>query len=142
LQGLLKFIGTIETPYLTIDECPRNISADGPLCSLILYEDYNEGLKGLMEGQEILILYWLEHVNRNMLVQNSQRTGKPSGVFAIRTPNRPNPIGAAVIKIAKISGNIISVKGLDCLNGTPLVDIKPAILSERLDPSSPNQFFK
>ncbi len=138
----LKFIGKIETPFHTIDECPRNISVDGPECKLILEKEYTAGLSGLVNGQEILILYWLGEADRSILQQNSRRTGKPAGVFAIRTPNRPNPIGAAVIRIEKISGNEIFIKGLDCLNGTPLVDIKPAILSERIDPNSPNQFFK
>ena len=142
MQAQLKFIGKIETPFLTIDECPRNISTDGPECRLILEEEYSAGLSGLAEGQEILILYWLGDADRNTLRQTSRRTGKPAGVFAIRTPNRPNPIGAAVINIEKITGSIISVKGLDCLNGTPLLDIKPAILSERINPNSPNQFFR
>ncbi len=142
MHAELKFIGKIETPFRTIDECPRNIAAYGPECKLILDEEYASGLSGLVDGQEILILYWFKNVNRDLMIRNSRRTGKPAGVFSIRTPNRPNPIGAAVIKIEEIYGNKIIVKGLDCLNGTPLLDIKPAILSERIDPNSPNQFFK
>ncbi len=138
----LKFIGHIETPYYKLDECPRNIESDGPECKIILDKQYESGLFGLCGGQEILILYWFDKVDRNKLQQNSRRTGKLSGVFNLRTPNRPNPIGAAVIRIEKINEREIFVKGLDCLNGTPLLDIKPAIFSERIDQSSPNQFFK
>lgn len=109
---------------------------------IILEKKYESGLLGLVEGQEILVLYWFDNVDRNKLQQNSRRTGKLAGVFALRTPNRPNPIGAAVIKINKINDGVIFVQGLDCLNGTPLIDIKPAILAERIDPNSPNQFFR
>jgi len=104
MNAELKFIGKIETPFNTIDECPRNISVDGPECKLILDKEYVSGLSGLIEGQEILILYWFENVIRNSTIHNSRRTGKPAGVFSIRTPNRPNPIGAAVIKIEKYLG--------------------------------------
>ena len=114
MQANLNFIGKIETPFHTIDECPRNINPDGPECKLIMDEVYASGLSGLVEGQEILVLYWFQDVNRDSMIQNSRRTGKPAGVFSIRTPNRPNPIGAAVVKIEKISGGTITVKGLDC----------------------------
>ena len=138
----LKFIGYIETPYENIGDCPRNIQLDGPECKLVLNKEYEAGLNGIVAGQEILILYWFVNVDRNRLQQTSKRTGEFAGVFALRTPNRPNPIGAAVIKIKKLKGHEIFVKGLDCLNGTPLIDIKPAIFEERVDTNSPNQFFK
>ncbi|MBC8430559.1 MAG: tRNA (N6-threonylcarbamoyladenosine(37)-N6)-methyltransferase TrmO [Desulfobacterales bacterium] len=125
MEAVVKFIGHIETPYKYIDECPRNIESNGPLCSLVVKEELLDGLLGLSAGQEILILYWFENVDRKRLQQNSRKTAEFSGVFALRTPNRPNPIGAAVVKIEKIENKIIYVKGLDCLNGTPLLDIKP-----------------
>jgi len=130
MEAVVKFIGHIETPYKYIDECPRNIESNGPLCSLVVKEELLDGFLGLSAGQEILILYWFENVDRKRLQQNSRKTGEFSGVFALRTPNRPNPIGAAVVKIEKIENKIIYVKGLDCLNGTPLLDIKPAITGE------------
>ncbi len=138
----LKFIGYIETPYKKIEDCPKNIQFDGPECKIILDKQFENGLLGLINGQEILVLYWLENSDRSLLQQTSKSNGKFIGVFSIRTPNRPNPIGAAVIKIKKIDNSIIFVNGLDCLDGTPLIDIKPAILNERIDPNSPNQFFK
>jgi len=130
MEAVVKFIGHIETPYKYIDECPRNIESNGPLCSLVVKEELLDGFLGLSAGQKILILYWFENVDRKRLQQNSRKTGEFSGVFALRTPNRPNPIGAAVVKIEKIENKIIYVKGLDCLNGTPLLDIKPAITGE------------
>jgi tRNA-Thr(GGU) m(6)t(6)A37 methyltransferase TsaA len=130
LQATSEPIGEIITPYKTLAECPRNIDPDGPPCELILRDDLRDGLLGLTAGQHILILYWLEHADRSSTRQNSRRTGELAGVFALRTPNRPNPIGAAVLPIEKIDDGVITVRGLDCLNGTPLLDIKPAMSGE------------
>jgi tRNA-Thr(GGU) m(6)t(6)A37 methyltransferase TsaA len=130
LQATSEPIGEIITPYKTLAECPRNIDPDGPPCELILRDDLRDGLLGLTAGQHILILYWLEHADRSSTRQNSRRTGELAGVFALRTPNRPNPIGAAVLLIEKIDNGVITVRGLDCLNGTPLLDIKPAMSGE------------
>lgn len=123
----LKPIGTICTPYKTLDECPRNIDPAGPECQISLHKPFTDGLMGLEEGQRILILYWCDKADRDVLRQNSRRTGDFAGVFALRTPNRPNPIGAATLTIKAIENGIVSVCGLDCLDGTPLLDIKPAM---------------
>jgi tRNA-Thr(GGU) m(6)t(6)A37 methyltransferase TsaA len=129
-QATIEPIGKIATPYKTLAECPRNIDPSGPQCELILSDELRDGLLGLASGQRILILYWLEHVDRAALHQNSRRTGELAGVFALRTPNRPNPIGAAVLVIENIIDSVITVRGLDCLDGTPLLDIKPAMSGE------------
>jgi len=133
MKAELKFIGLIETPYHSIEECPRNIQPNGPECRLILNQEYIDGMLGLSEGHEILILYWFEKVNRDSLRQNSRRTGEYAGVFALRTPHRPNPVGVAVTKIERVEGNVIIVRGLDCLNGTYLIDIKPAMVAESIN---------
>ncbi len=128
------FLGHIETPYTELKQCPRNIQPGGPECRLIIKPKYTEATLGLKPGKEILILYWFDQVERDRLRQNSRKTGEYAGVFALRTPHRPNPIGAAVLKIERIDNNIIYVRGLDCLSGTPLVDIKPAITAEKTTP--------
>ncbi len=127
---MLKFIGEIKTPYATVEDCPRNISKDGPMCSLVLGENYQAGLKGLAAGDKILILYWFDLVEDAPMEQKSRGVGKKTGVFALRSPHRPNPIGAAVVKIENVAQNIVEVKGLDCVSGTKLLDIKPAIMDE------------
>ena len=130
-QANLTAIGHIETPYHSLDDCPRNIQTDGgPACQLILNRDLSEALTGLIAGQRILVLYWFERSNRQVLQQKSRRTGELAGVFSLRSPNRPNPIGAAVLPIEQIDGHIITVRGLDCLDGTALLDIKPAMAGE------------
>ncbi len=127
---MLKFIGEIKTPYATINDCPRNISKDGPPCTLTLYEKYQSGLEGLQAGDKILILYWLNLSEDAPMKQSSPDDTVKRGVFSLRSPHRPNPIGVAIVKIESIKQNKIEVKGLDCVNGTNLLDIKPAIMDE------------
>lgn len=129
MQPTLKFIGQIKTPYKNVKECPKNIQPNGPLCQITLYDEYEEGLLGLVEGQSILILYWLENTNRTIMHQKKSDTME-MGTFALRSPHRPNPIGAAIVVIEKIEQGQIMVKGLDCLDNTQLIDIKPAIYKE------------
>lgn len=126
----IESIGQIRTPYKTLEGCPRNINLQGPSCELVIRTELSDAMMGLYPGQKIVILYWLEHADRSALRQNSRRTGELSGVFALRTPNRCNPIGVAVLPIEEINNNVISVNGLDCLDGTPLLDIKPAMTGE------------
>ena len=130
LQATFKPIGEIVTPYKTLADSPRNIDPNGPPCELVLRDELRDGLLGLAAGQRILILYWLGHAIRSAIRQNSRRSGELAGVFALRTPNRPNPIGVAVLPIEQIIDGVITVRGLDCLDGTPLLDIKPAMSGE------------
>lgn len=128
---MLKFIGHINTPYKTIEDCPNNVDLNGPLCQLVIDEEFIKGLSGLQQGQKILILYWFENTDRNTTKQKSNNNDKELiGTFALRSPHRPNPIGAATLPIETIDNGVVSVKGLDCLNGTRLLDIKPAIQHE------------
>ncbi len=126
VEATVRAIGYLETPYLTVEECPRNVIVEGPLCQVVLDPEYREGLLGLKAGQKIHLLYWFEGVDRRRLRQHSRKSGEYAGVFALRTPHRPNPIALASLVIEKIEEGIIYLRGLDCLCGTPLLDIKPA----------------
>ena len=130
MKATLEFIGHINTPYNSIEDCPNNIDPNGPLCEMVVIDDFKDGLLGLVPGQEILILYWFENTDRSATKQESSNGEDIVGTFALRTPHRPNPIGAAIIPIETIDGGSVFVKGLDCLNGTHLLDIKPAIRHE------------
>jgi len=126
----LTSIGHIKTPYQTLEECPRNVMTDGPLCRIIVHDEYAEGLYGLEPGAIILVLYWMDKAASGRLIQTSRRTGEARGVFALRSPQRPNPIGAAAVTIDALEKNEVHVRGLDCLDGTPLLDVKPAMANE------------
>ena len=128
---MLRSIGHVETPYTTLEECPKNVDPEGPPCALVLDPRYEEALDGLHEGDQILILYWFEGVDRERLRQLRRGEGPMMGTFALRSPHRPNPVAAAVLPIEGIDGTRVAVRGMDCLDGTPLIDIKPAIRAER-----------
>jgi len=125
MDAELRFIGRINTPYKTLAACPRNFSDQGPQCTIKVDEPYADGLLGLEPGRSILVLYWFEGVNREKLQGHARKSGKFSGVFAMRSPARPNPIAVSAVIIEKIEGNIVYTRGLDCLDETPLLDIKP-----------------
>jgi tRNA-Thr(GGU) m(6)t(6)A37 methyltransferase TsaA len=130
MMAELHPIGRIETPYTTLEDCPRNVDPAGPPCTLVLDPPYDAALFGLNPGDRILILYWFEGVDRERLRQPRRGEGPILGTFALRSPHRPNPIAAAVLPIEAIEGNRVAVRGMDCLDGTPLLDIKRARRAE------------
>ncbi len=127
MNNELIFIGEIETPYKQLSGCPKNVGIEGAICKVKIYDEYKEGLYGLQKGNKIVILYWLDKSSRTVSIAEGFSGKGELGTFARRTPNRPNPIGLATLEIIGISENEISVTGLDCLDGTKLIDIKPAI---------------
>jgi len=128
LNANLHFIGRIRTPWRALDECPAFIDPGGPRCELVLDDRWRDGLRGLTAGQPILVLYWFDGVDRNRPVQNPRHGGPPRGVFALRSPHRPNPIAAGTVTVEYLARDgRVGVRGMDCLDGTPLLDIKPAV---------------
>ncbi|WP_067519062.1 tRNA (N6-threonylcarbamoyladenosine(37)-N6)-methyltransferase TrmO [Endozoicomonas ascidiicola] len=131
MDAQLVSVGTISTPYTTLSECPFNVDEqNGALCELHIAEEYREGITGLKVGEKIDIMYWLHNSERKVSVEKShmKNDGDESfGTFAMRTPFRPNPIGLAKLTIVEVGDGSIFVRGLDCLDGTHIVDIKPAI---------------
>ncbi|MFM1815066.1 MAG: tRNA ((37)-N6)-methyltransferase TrmO [Pseudomonadota bacterium] len=124
-----RVIGTISTPYKQMSDCPsRHSKREFLPCTIRLAAEYAPGLVGLETGGHALVLYWL-HLARRDMVQLPVREGvrdKPIGVFSLRTPPRPNPIAASVVEILAVREGELDVVGLDCLDGTPLLDIKRA----------------
>lgn len=121
----LVFIGRIRTPFKTRDDCPRQGSPDGPICRIEIDEPYRPGLKGLEKYERIEVLYWLHLARRDLVQQSPKADGCATGVFALRSPLRPNPIGSALVTVIAVEPDAVLVRGLDCLDGTPLIDIKP-----------------
>ncbi|MCA8909996.1 MAG: SAM-dependent methyltransferase [Rhodospirillaceae bacterium] len=124
-------IGRIRTPFQTLAECPKWPNPDGPPARIELQEQYLPGLLGLTEraGQttgEIDVLYWFDRAPRDLLISTRPHDGITRGVFAMRSPHRPNPIAVSRVPLFSIDGNVLTVGALDCLDGTLLLDIKPA----------------
>jgi tRNA-Thr(GGU) m(6)t(6)A37 methyltransferase TsaA len=120
------FIGSIRTPYMRTEDCPRNVREGGEICTLEVKEEFAAGLLDLEKHDYVQVLYWLHATRRDLLQLPRGEGGRDIGVFALRSPTRPNPIGSSVVKLIEVRGSKVRVQGLDCLDGTPLLDIKRA----------------
>ena len=86
---------------------------------------WRPALHGIAAGDRLEVLYWMHLARRDLLVQAPKGRG-PLGTFALRSPNRPNPIATSVVEVVAVDDAGVTVRGLDCVDGTPLVDLKPA----------------
>jgi len=120
----LVFIGRIRTPFRSRDECPRAGDLDGPVCQLEVDPDWWPALEGVEAFAFLEVLYWMHQARRDLLTQ-TRHGGATVGTFALRSPVRPNPIATSIVRLIGVERGIITVRGLDCLDGTPLVDVKP-----------------
>lgn len=121
----LVFIGRIRTPFPDRDACPRQGRADGPLCRIEIDEPWRAGLKGLDRFTSVEVIYWMHLARRDLVSQSPKSDGATHGTFALRSPVRPNPIATSLCPIVAIEPGAIIVRGLDCVDGTPLLDVKP-----------------
>jgi tRNA (adenine37-N6)-methyltransferase len=119
------FIGTIHTPWRTRAECPKRGNLEGPICSVVVDERWRTALTDLADCPRIQVLYWMDRARRDLVLQTPFGTGRTTGTFALRSPVRPNPIASSVVRLLAINGTTLQVRGLDCIDGTPLIDIKP-----------------
>jgi tRNA (adenine37-N6)-methyltransferase len=119
------FIGVIHTPWKTRHECPKRGSLDGPVCSIVIDERWSRALTDIGDHSRIQVLYWMHRARRDLVLQTPLRTGQTTGSFALRSPVRPNPIASSVVALVGVEGGTLRVRGLDCLDGTPLIDLKP-----------------
>ncbi len=119
------FIGVIHTPWKTRGECPKGGNTDGPVCTIVVDECWLAALTGLAGHRRIQVLYWMHLARRDLVLQTPFRTGQTPGSFALRSPVRPNPIASSFVELLAIEGTTLQVCGLDCIDGTPLIDLKP-----------------
>jgi tRNA-Thr(GGU) m(6)t(6)A37 methyltransferase TsaA len=126
---LLEPIGRVESTLVDLDQAPRQGDEGAPDAWLVLDIDVSDGLHGLETGIEVLVLTWLDRANRNVLtVRPRGEAQRPmTGVFSTRSPDRPNPIGLHQVTIVAIDGNRLRVSGLEAINQTPVLDIKPIL---------------
>lgn len=126
----LHFIGRIRTPWKTPGECPKNSAARKDVVGAIeLDPRYTAGLKDIGLLSHLFLLYWLHHARRDLIIQAPSHAPEPRGVFALRSPVRPNPIGLAVVELLDVEGTALKIRNIDCVDGTPLIDIKPYFAS-------------
>jgi tRNA-Thr(GGU) m(6)t(6)A37 methyltransferase TsaA len=137
----LVFIGTIRTPWTSRLTCPRQGRADGPICRIEVFAPWDEALEGIERFERLEVLYWLHQSRRDLVRQSPANNGETHGTFALRTPVRPNPIGTSIAALVAREGRVLLVRGLDCLDETPLLDIKPdRTLFTPIAPPQPGDF--
>jgi tRNA-Thr(GGU) m(6)t(6)A37 methyltransferase TsaA len=124
-DAALYFIGRIRTPWTSRLMTPRQGRVDGPVCRLEIFEPWVPALKGVDFYQNLEVIYWLHHSLRNLVLQSPKHNGLTRGTFSLRSPVRPNPIGTSIVKLVGVEGSSVLVRGLDCLDETPLIDLKP-----------------
>lgn len=135
-------IGIVHSPYKTAEGTPiQPIVAKNNLAQIEIYEEYAEGLKDLELFSHIYVLFHLHKISKQLLKVTPFLDTKPHGVFATRSPGRPNQIGISVVCIEKIEGNIIFIKNIDMLDGSPVLDIKPYIPQFDLFPEATSGWY-
>jgi L-fuculose-phosphate aldolase len=118
-------IGLVENGF---EKTASTGPSEGVPSRIVLFEAFSEGLAGLEPGQQVLVVFWFHRSSGYELQQHPQgdRARPMRGVFTLRSPRRPNPIGISKVTVTDVVGNTISVSDLDAFNGTPVLDIKPA----------------
>jgi tRNA-Thr(GGU) m(6)t(6)A37 methyltransferase TsaA len=132
----LHFIGRIRTPWRALADCPKNSGEADAECTIELDKRYAPGLKDVETCTHLVVLYWMTEAPRELIVQQPKHYGVPHGVFALRSPARPNPIALSVVQLFGVEANTLRVRGIDCLDGTPLLDLKPYFASTDSKPGA------
>jgi tRNA-Thr(GGU) m(6)t(6)A37 methyltransferase TsaA len=122
----LRPIGRVESRLTDPADAPRQADEGAPEAWLVMNAEVAAGLEGLKAGDDVILITWLDRAQRDVL-RNHPR-GDPSrpaaGVFTTRSPHRPNPLGLHQVTVAAVDGSRVLVKGLEAVDGTPIVDIK------------------
>jgi tRNA-Thr(GGU) m(6)t(6)A37 methyltransferase TsaA len=125
----LVAIGHVESPLRDRDSAPKQGDEGAPDAWLALAPEMAEGLDGIAAGDELLVLTWLHEARRDVLrVRPRGDASRPEdGVFNTRSPDRPNPVGLHRVTVLALDGQRVHVRGLEALDGTPIVDLKPLL---------------
>lgn len=126
----LVFIGRARTPWTSREDCPKNLQEArerGGGAWIEIDAPWRAGLRDLVAGESIIVLTWLDRARRDVLVQAPRHRESVAGVFALRSPVRPNPIGLHTVRLLSMEADSgrLAVDALDCLDATPVLDLKP-----------------
>jgi len=124
---MLKPIGVIHSQYKTMEETPIQPWKSDKIGEVEVFPEFEEGLKDIEGFSHIMLLYFFHKVSDERLSVIPYLDPKPKGVFATRHPHRPNHIGLSIVKLRERKNNILRVKHIDIIDGTPLLDIKPYV---------------
>ena len=130
----LTIIGVIHSPYKTTNDAP--FQGSDKVSEIEIFQEFEQGLTDIEGFSHLHVLYWL-HLSQgySLMVQTPWDT-TPHGLFTTRSPHRPNPIAYAVVELIERKETRLKVKGLDAIEGTPVIDIKPYISNRDAKPSA------
>jgi tRNA-Thr(GGU) m(6)t(6)A37 methyltransferase TsaA len=124
---VLTPIGLIHSPYKKREEIPCQGYRAETKGTVEVFPQYAEGLKDVEGFSHLFLVYYFHKSERTTLVSKPFLDDKPKGIFAIRSPHRPNHLGLTIVKLLSIEKDKLIVANIDCLDGTPLLDIKPYV---------------
>jgi tRNA-Thr(GGU) m(6)t(6)A37 methyltransferase TsaA len=125
----LYYIGRIHTPWKQRKDCPKNARESETVCTIELDPRWAPALKDVESCSHLVVLYWMDRSRRDIVLQVPSHYGVQRGTFSLRSPARPNPIAMSVVRLVGVEGTSLKVVGLDCLDDTPLIDLKPYFAS-------------
>ena len=128
-QYLLDPIGRVDSTLVDLAAAPRQGDEGAPDAWLVFDPAVRDGLSGIEPGADIIVLTWLDRARRDVLVVHPRGdVSRPQeGVFGTRSPHRPNPIGLHRVTIIAVEDTRVQVRGLEAIDGTPIVDVKPVL---------------
>jgi tRNA-Thr(GGU) m(6)t(6)A37 methyltransferase TsaA len=131
----MEAIGVVHTDA---DKVPRHWTVSDVKGTLVIDKKYRKGLRDIQPGQQIVVIFHFHKspiFTSDLLVQKPPHRNEKLGVFSICSPNRPNPVGKSVLDVLQVENNIIYVQGLDMIDGTPILDLKPFVKDKYYCPS-------
>ena len=130
-QAFVTFIGRVESSLIDRNDAPRQPDEGAPPAWLAFAHSVRDALEALQPGDRIVLITWLDRARRDVMRVHPRGdiTRPPAGVFSTRSPDRPNPIGLHDVEIVAIDGLRVQVQHLEAVDGTPVLDVKPALAS-------------
>lgn len=119
-------VGVAHTPYETLADAPRQGFLSDETATVEVFEEFADGLAGLAAGDEVTVVYWAHLADRESCTNEAGE-----GAFSRRTPNRPNPLNACPCEVVDVDGRRLRVRGLDAVDGSAVVDVRPTLRPER-----------
>jgi tRNA (adenine37-N6)-methyltransferase len=121
-------IGIIHTAFNSLENMPIQPTSDASGPGMVeIFPEFTDALKDLEGFSHIYLLFHFHKVRQSQLMVTPFLDSQPRGIFATRAPSRPNPLGLSLVKLVRIANNLVHVEGVDVLNETPLLDIKPYV---------------
>jgi tRNA-Thr(GGU) m(6)t(6)A37 methyltransferase TsaA len=117
-------IGTVRSPYQNRGDAPRQGRLSDTVSEIVVYDQFHPALHRIGTQKHLWVLCWFDRADRTVLRATPPGSTAEKGVFAIRSPDRPNPVAICMVDLLKVTDGVLTVRGLDALDGTPVIDIK------------------